>query len=325
MRKMKKFATGGRAERGQARYDHMMADIKKDYEKARAKNPDVAKAKMEQRMADAKDDLAKARGEDRSSTRAAEKAAERALSEARRTKGRSVAASETRSSLASRMEDTPTRVSVSEKVDVGPTPSLQRKKETPRPAPRPASSGGSRTSGGSSASSGSTARRSALPDYVTRAGLPTYTAGEKRSAAAPEGKKTTSTSPWAKDSKGNWVNNSDAARAERGKDVASLGVRPLLRNVGTAPDKTARGSAEAGVANNISQYFKEKRERAAAQAKAEQKARADRIARGQRAREAAVAGNAPLRAPELLRSQGYAKGGKIDGCAVRGKTKAKRG
>ena len=87
MRKMKKFAEGGRASRGQARYDRMMKDIESDYAKKKdrpGRAGEVAKAKYEQRMADAKDDLAKARGEDRSQTRAAEKASERNLSMTRK-------------------------------------------------------------------------------------------------------------------------------------------------------------------------------------------------------------------------------------------------
>ena len=84
---MKKFAEGGRASRGQARYDRMMKDIESDYAKKKdrpGRAGEVAKAKYEQRMADAKDDLAKARGEDRSQTRAAEKAAERNLTTTRK-------------------------------------------------------------------------------------------------------------------------------------------------------------------------------------------------------------------------------------------------
>jgi len=67
-------------------------DIEKDYKiaLAKGKNADIAKAKYEQRMADAKDDYAKWTKADRSQTSAAEKAAEMALSEARKTKGQSI-------------------------------------------------------------------------------------------------------------------------------------------------------------------------------------------------------------------------------------------
>ena len=240
MRKIKKFAAGGSSDRAQARYDHMMADIKKDYEKARAKNPDVAKAKMEQRMADAKDDLAKARGEDRSSTRAAEKAAERALSEARRTKGRSVAASETRSSLASRMEDTPTRVSVSEKVDVGPTPSLQRSAAPKREAPKREAP-----------------KREApksLPDFVTRRGIKDYLKDRPGDSLLTDAGRRTMQNP-----KPVYTGPFSRVRTPSFDEVPPMGLG----------DMRAKGGK--------------------------------------------------------IKAKSYAKGGKIDGCAVRGKTKAKRG
>lgn len=82
------MAKGGRA---QARYDRKIKDIESDYAKAmKGKNPDVAKAKYEQRMADARDDMAKWTGADRTATSAAEKAAESALTTARKTKGQSI-------------------------------------------------------------------------------------------------------------------------------------------------------------------------------------------------------------------------------------------
>jgi hypothetical protein len=90
-KKMLKFADGG-FDRYKARMDRKTADIEKDYKiaLAKGKNADVAKAKYEQRKADAADDYAKRTGADRSSTRAAESAAEAALKEARRTNGRSI-------------------------------------------------------------------------------------------------------------------------------------------------------------------------------------------------------------------------------------------
>lgn len=99
-RKMKRFASGGSTDR----YNRKIADIESDYQKAlkSGKAAGVAKAKYEQRMADAKDDLAKWTGADRTASRAAEKASEAALSEARRTKGMSI---ERRDSVASRMAE----------------------------------------------------------------------------------------------------------------------------------------------------------------------------------------------------------------------------
>ena len=92
VRKVKKFATGGSA-KYDAKIARKRADIESDYQKALkgGKNKDVAKAKYEQRMADADDDYAKWTGADRTKTRAAEKQSEATLSEARRTKGASIA------------------------------------------------------------------------------------------------------------------------------------------------------------------------------------------------------------------------------------------
>lgn len=84
-KKVRKFSDGGRA---QARFDRKVADIESDYKKAQARKTgraaEVAKAKYEQRMADAKDDLAKWTGADRTQTRAGEAAAERNLTHTRR-------------------------------------------------------------------------------------------------------------------------------------------------------------------------------------------------------------------------------------------------
>jgi hypothetical protein len=82
-RKVRRFAEGG-----DARYNRRLADIESDYAKAMARKTgraaEVAKAKRDQRKADANDDLAKRTGADRSATRAAEKASERNLTMTRR-------------------------------------------------------------------------------------------------------------------------------------------------------------------------------------------------------------------------------------------------
>lgn len=77
------YKDGGKAD---SRYERKMADIEKDFRiaMAKGKDADVAKAKMNQRIADAKDDLAKATKQDRTATKAAEKAAERELTMTRR-------------------------------------------------------------------------------------------------------------------------------------------------------------------------------------------------------------------------------------------------
>ena len=81
-RTMKKFSAGG----AQGRYDRRMADIEKDRKiaLAKGKNADVAEAKAAQRIADAKDDLAKRTGADRTATRKAEYDAEQRLSRTRK-------------------------------------------------------------------------------------------------------------------------------------------------------------------------------------------------------------------------------------------------
>jgi hypothetical protein len=83
-RKMKKFSAGG----AQGKYDRRMADIKKDFEKdskgKSGKALEVLAAKRAQRTADAEDDRAKRMGTDRTATRAAERAAESNLTKTRK-------------------------------------------------------------------------------------------------------------------------------------------------------------------------------------------------------------------------------------------------
>jgi len=106
---MKKFGTGKRyADAGPVtkapemslndiRLRRKTDDIQSDYMKAQARNAgntaklNIAKAKFEQRNADAKDDDAKRRGADRTATRKGEADAEAALTQARRTRGQSIA------------------------------------------------------------------------------------------------------------------------------------------------------------------------------------------------------------------------------------------
>ena len=91
---MKKFGTGGSTNEDRMR--RKTDDIQSDYMKAQARNAgntaklNVAKAKFEQRMADAKDDMAKWSGSDRTATRKGEADAEAALTQARRTRGQSI-------------------------------------------------------------------------------------------------------------------------------------------------------------------------------------------------------------------------------------------
>jgi hypothetical protein len=81
---MRKFSAGG----AQGKYDRRMADIEKDFKKNSAgksgKALEVLEAKRMQRKADAEDDRAKRTGADRTSTRAAERAAESNLTKTRK-------------------------------------------------------------------------------------------------------------------------------------------------------------------------------------------------------------------------------------------------
>lgn len=83
-RKVRKFSEGG----AQGKYDRRMADIEKDFKKDSSgksgKAAEVLAAKRDQRIADAKDDLAKRTGKDRTATRAAESAAESNLTKTRK-------------------------------------------------------------------------------------------------------------------------------------------------------------------------------------------------------------------------------------------------
>jgi len=83
-RKMKKFSAGG----AQGKYDRRMADIKKDFAKDSAGKSgralEVLEAKRAQRIADAEDDRAKRMGTDRTATRKAEYDAEKNLTRTRK-------------------------------------------------------------------------------------------------------------------------------------------------------------------------------------------------------------------------------------------------
>ena len=86
------YKDGGAPDKYKAKLDRKMADIEKDYQKAlsKGKSDSIAKAKYEQRMADARDDFAKWTKADRTETKAAERAAETTLSEARKTRGTNI-------------------------------------------------------------------------------------------------------------------------------------------------------------------------------------------------------------------------------------------
>lgn len=83
-RTMKKFSAGGAQGRYDRRMADIEKDYKKAMARKTGKAAEVAEAKRQQRIADAKDDLAKRTGADRTATRAAERAAESNLKKTRK-------------------------------------------------------------------------------------------------------------------------------------------------------------------------------------------------------------------------------------------------
>jgi hypothetical protein len=83
-RTMKKFSAGGAQGRYDRRMKDIEKDYAKAAANKTGKAAEVAEAKRQQRIADAKDDLAKRTGADRSATRAAERTAESNLTKTRK-------------------------------------------------------------------------------------------------------------------------------------------------------------------------------------------------------------------------------------------------
>jgi hypothetical protein len=251
---MKKFADGGKA---QGRYDRKTADIKSDYEKAlkAGRNADVAKAKMEQRMADAKDDMAKWTKSDRTETKAAEKAAEGALSIARRTKGANIANRDRPSTMADRPEYKPPSVDVPK---VAPKLEAERKKA---PVRRPVRSSATTPRGRVTVSEGSSSP------------APVSAPANRQQANA-------------------YRNAFQSGRATAAQETARLRA-----TAGNAPRRATTDEVIAtdiaGRTRNLTPEQRRKLDEAVARS-------------GERS------------------SFRFAKGGSVDGCAVRGKTRAMR-
>lgn len=317
----KRYAGGGSTDQTKARYDRKIADIESDYAKAKARKTgraaEVAEAKYNQRMADAKDDFAKWTGGDRTQTRAAESAAERNLTMTRRYGA---------VKPVSGMGDTPlaTPKAMSD-ADVAKLTSTARQGVSDAggfgSAFKAARAAGDKTftwrgksyttqTAGEGRSAARPASRASAPARPAAAATrtPAPTPGRAPTPApgrAPASAPAKGTSPWAKDAKGNWVD--PGARGTRMGDVLTLGLTAAARN-----------------------YYKNKdKADADAKSKAEQEARA-RATRGRRMMDEAITSGKKLEAPSLIRAASkkkggavkkYAKGGKIDGCAVRGKTR----
>jgi hypothetical protein len=270
MRRIKKFAQGGKATRAQGKMDRRMADIEKDYKiaLAKGKSEKVAQAKRDQRIADAKDDFAKRTGADRTETRAAEKEAEARLRRARRSPDKDMQrvtvadeAAKTRStagSLASAKVDLP-------KLDVPKVGAADTKKPVR-----------ARRSGTSTYSPRALGK---LVDEVTRPSASQTRTGVSRlpSDSAPVKGTGASTAPTVKPK---------AKNKSVGRRMAETSAQRQSAQVGRM------GRELSGIGSAIAAPFRRIR----------------------------TAGEADDRA----RGVGKAKGGKIDGCAVRGKTRAIR-
>jgi len=258
MRKIKKFAAGGRAD---AMRDRRMADIESDYKKAIARgvSEKEARAKRAQREADARDDYAKRTGADRTQTRAAEKAAEAKLTATRRGVDKDIkpvsVTSEGSKPLATAkvyMPEVKTPDLTPKKAAPAPTkkaaPAPTKKRTAPAPAPAPA--------------------KKETPRYGASFGKPGVSTS-KKDEAAPRADRMT---------------NYRAEVERRARERRDRRTQSLL--TGPLPDVRRMAETETKAQRNA-----EAQHRIASMG---------------------------------LKPAKFAKGGKIDGCAVRGKTRAKR-
>lgn len=259
----RKLATemGGMKDGGKVdeRMKRKIADIEKDYKIAlsKGKNADIAKAKYEQRMADAKDDYAKWTKADRSETKAAEKAAEAALREARKTKGMSVKMRDMRAATPAAVDKVEqamndTRMGVTPKIEV-PEAKMVAAKAKPKVAkpPRPAVVKTERA-----AAPAAPAARAAAP-AARGIEVPASLAASNRGRMAPSAPAAAMAVPAA------------LAIANRGKNAPAQKKRPLFGEDGviagydspeTAARRIAEGKAKARAGNPFYQSYLEKAE-----------------------------------------------------------------
>lgn len=327
MRKMKRFADGGNA-----RYDRKVKDIESDYQKAlkAGKEAGVAKAKYEQRMADAKDDLAKWTKADRTETRAAEKRAESTLSEARKTKGESIrrrdAFGDKLAESAGTLKGNTGKV---EAVKTSDTPAIsfaqKFRMERERQGP-----GKTFTWNGKSYSTNRAGEGAAAPRSGGTSSRGSVGAASKPQAAQPPENKDTREivvqGKKAADKPKQWIEGKTAGermgrvlgapfRAFAEYNPLSLAGKAIFDGKPSAPAAAKPASTsqsrlaamkQDAEAPGASQYAKD---------------------RYRMAKETGLTGSAKggkVKAKKPAPTKKYAKGGKIDGCAVRGKTKAGR-
>lgn len=320
-RKMKRFAEGGNATQ-QARYNRKIADIESDYQKwlksGRYGNPNIAKAKYEQRMADAADDLAKWTGADRSKTRGAESAAVAALKEARRTQGRSIADRD----LGSRINPTPEKP-----MDLSGIKTDLSSVKTPSVTPtRRAAAAPSRRTTPQASARREEAPRSRGAWYDRPAQPPENKDTRDITVTAPKPQKSTAGDPaWARYRMGQAM--TAPLRAFAKYNPLSLAARAIFDGEPTAPARAAAPPSAAARSFTPAQQAKLEQLRQAAEAPGASKLAKDRY---RTAKETGMVqglkkgGTAKAKPMMKKPVKKYAKGGSIDGCAVRGKTKAKR-
>lgn len=308
----KRFAEGG-SDKYKAKFDRKVADIESDYEKAKARKTgraaEVAKAKYEQRMADARDDMAKWTGADRSQTRAAEKAAERRLTMTRRFG----AAPEPK------FEDKPlatTRVSDADMAKLAESASTTARQGM--------------ADAGKFGDAFKAARAAGDKTFTWRGkSYTTDMAGEKKAAPRPTRAAPASTPKPAAST------TARAAPASTPKPAASAPAAAGKK--GLSGDEYSRAVSSGFIPPHASDEDRANI-RAAIKAKQDAKYAQPYVPPKPKDKpfsEAAL--NATIRRSNanpwsnqnIARAKGgpvkkYAKGGKIDGCAVRGKTKAKR-
>jgi hypothetical protein len=317
---LKKFADGGAA---QSRYARKVADIQSDYAKqAKSGNASVAAAKRDQRLADAKDDLAKWTGADRTQTRAGESAAEAALSEARRTRGVSYARSQAISNASS---DKPAVTKAVSAGDLSKPTEPKTFAEAFRAARKDKGAGETFTWRGKSFTTDYASNKSAAP-----------AARQKPSAPTATQKPNTST-----------TKQGPAAPAVKQADNPAVTAAPTQQrrsfgqsSAGAAAFEAGQRVLEAQAAADAARAAKDAAADAARAAKdaADRKAKMMALMQNQSAMSIPTApaslpmGRQPMAATGYKKGgkvkaapvKKFAKGGSIDGCAIRGKTRAKR-
>jgi len=307
-KKVRKFADGG-SERYKARMDRKTADIEKDYKiaLAKGKNADVAKAKYEQRMADAKDDFAKWTKADRTVTRAGESAAEAALKEARRTNGRSIQMRDTLEKVNKPLEPKVDVASTLKSVDTGPkkTPSFGE-------AFRAARAAGDKTftwNGKSYAAkmAGEGAKKPA-PKTAT-----------KPASSSPLGDFYLNQYPKIKGNaagiKGVSIAESAAAQTKAGK--SNLPATPVRAT--SKRDERFAPAASSGTRSQRDERFAPK---VPAGTRSEDTRTRPLLLVGDEARKANKGTIGGMKKGGKVAPKKMAKGGSVDGCAIRGKTRA---